>query len=197
MIPGFARNWLAKRDDVRLPAPFGRFDGVVLALQLSALVGWIVALEALWVGWALVGAGVMAAARLARRRGEGTLSEPLVWRLHLGFLWMPVGLCLLGLSSITPVVSVAAGLHALGADAMGSMIMVVISRAILGRTGQDLVADAWTTAVYILAASATAARIIAAFAPDTQPALLWLWIALWMAAFAIFTVRYGQLILVM
>ena len=77
------------------------------------------------------------------------------------------------------------------AGAMGSMILVVLSRAILGRTGQDLVADAWTTAVYILADSATAARIIAAFAPDTQPALLWLWIALWMAAFAIFTVRYG------
>ena len=119
MIPDFARNWLAKRDAVRLPAPFGRFDGVVLALQLSALVGWIVALEALLVGWALVGAGVMAASRPVRRRGEGTLSEPLVWSLHLGFLWVPVGLCLLGLSSITPVMPVAAGLHALGAGAMG------------------------------------------------------------------------------
>ena len=49
---------------------------------------------------------------------------------------------------------------------------------------------------YLLAASATAAHIIAAFAPGTQPALLWLWIALWMAAFAIFTLRYGRLILV-
>ena len=195
VIPSFTRNWLAKRDAAHLPAAFGRFDGIVLALQLAALVGWIVAPEALWVGWALVGAGVMVAARLARWRGGDTLSEPLVWSLHLGFLWMPVGLCLLGLSSITPVVPVAAGLHALGAGAMGSMILAVMSRAILGHTGQDLTADAWTAAVYILAATATAIRIIAAFAPETQPESLWLGIVLWMAAFAIFTVRYGRLIL--
>ena len=195
VIPSFTRNWLAKRDAAHLPAAFGRFDGIVLALQLAALVGWIVAPEALWVGWALVGAGVMVAARLARWRGGDTLSEPLVWSLHLGFLWMPVGLCLLGLSSITPVVPVAAGLHALGAGAMGSMILAVMSRAILGHTGQDLTADAWTTAAYILAASATATRIVATFVPDTQPGLLWLAITLWMAAFAVFTVRYGRLIL--
>lgn len=195
VIPSFTRNWLAKRDSARLPAPFGRFDGFVLALQLAALVGWIIAPEALWVGWALLGAGGMAAVRLARWRGGDTFSEPLVWSLHLGFLWVPVGLCLLGLSSITPVVPVAAGLHALGAGAMGSMILAVMSRAILGHTGQDLTADAWTAAVYILAATATAIRIIAAFAPDTQPELLWLGIAFWMAAFAVFTMRYGRLIL--
>ena len=73
---------------------------------------------------------------------------------------------------------------------MGSMILADMSRAILGHT-----ADAWTAAVYILAATATAIRIIAAFAPETQPESLWLGIVLWMAAFAIFTVRYGRLIL--
>ena len=78
---------------------------------------------------------------------------------------------------------------------MGSMILAVMSRAILGHTGQDLTADAWIAAVYILAATATAIRIIAAFAPETQPESLWLGIVLWMAAFAIFTVRYGRLIL--
>jgi len=57
VIPSFTRNWLAKRDAAHLPAAFGRFDGIVLTLQLAALVGWIVAPEALWVGWALVGAG--------------------------------------------------------------------------------------------------------------------------------------------
>ena len=62
-------------------------------------------------------------------------------------------------------------------------------------SGQDLTADAWIAAVYILAATATAIRIIAAFAPETQPESLWLGIVLWMAAFAIFTVRYGRLIL--
>ena len=43
-------------------------------------------------GAAMVAAGLATLIRLARWRGHLTLVEPLVWSLHLGFVWVPVGL---------------------------------------------------------------------------------------------------------
>ena len=56
---------------------------------------------------------------LARWCGIATLEEPLLLVLHVGYLWLVVGVALLGLSLITAVVPTAAALHALTAGAMG------------------------------------------------------------------------------
>src|SRR5438874_797052 len=42
IIPSFTRNWLVRENPGRLPAPFGRFDIIVVAIGALALVGWIV-----------------------------------------------------------------------------------------------------------------------------------------------------------
>ena len=42
IIPSFTRNWLMRREPGRLPAPFGRFDVVCLALSGAGLALWIV-----------------------------------------------------------------------------------------------------------------------------------------------------------
>ena len=195
VIPSFTGNWLEKRGEARLPAAFAGFDGVCLIIVGLAVAAWVAAPEARAAGAALVLAGLACLIRLARWRGHRTLAEPLVWSLHLGFAWIPVGLVLVGASALWPAVPPAAGLHALTVGAMGSMTLAVMTRASLGHTGQALSADGWTTAVYLLIAAAAASRVAAGFLDAAYLPLLVASSLAWAGAFGLFTLRYGRLLL--
>jgi uncharacterized protein involved in response to NO len=195
IIPSFTLNWLKKRGEARLPARFGALDRVAVGLVAGALAAWVIAPESGLAGAAMVAAGLAALIRLARWRGDLTFAEPLVWSLHLGFVWVPVGLLLTGLGALLPGVPPIAGLHALTAGAMGGMTLAVMTRATLGHTGLPLAADRWTAAVYLLVAAAAALRVAAPFSAEGYLALLWAAGLAWCVAFGLFAVRYGRLLL--
>ncbi|MGH6895488.1 MAG: NnrS family protein [Geminicoccaceae bacterium] len=121
--------------------------------------------------------------------------EPLVWSLHLGFVWVPIGLLLVGLGAFLPDVPPAARLHALTAGAMGGMTLAVMTRATLGHTGRPLTADGWTAVVYLLVAAAAILRVAAPFSAGVYVPLLWTSGLAWSTAFGLFAVRYGRLLL--
>ena len=160
--------------------------------MVIALAAWVAAPVSFAAGVSLIAAGTLAAVRLARWRGHRTLSEPLLWSLHLGFAWVPVGLLLTGSSLVTPSLPVTAGIHALTAGAMGSMTLAVMTRATLGHTGRALAADRWTTAVYLLVATAAVLRIATPLLAEAYLPLLWASGVAWIAAFGTFAVRYGR-----
>jgi uncharacterized protein involved in response to NO len=143
-------------------------------------------------GGALVAAGALAAIRLARWRGLDTLAEPLVWSLHLGFAWVPVGLLLVGASVLWPGLPSSAGLHALTAGAIGSMTIAVMTRATLGHTGRPLAADRWTASIYVLVAVAASLRVAAPFSGGVYLEVLWASGLAWIAAFGTFVLRFGR-----
>ena len=194
IIPSFTLNWLKKRGGSNLPATFGVLDRGALALAAAALAIWVSAPESQIGGAALIAAGVASLVRLARWRGNLTLPEPLVWSLHLGFVWVGVGLPLVGLSALLPDVPPAAGLHALTAGAMGGMTLAVMTRATLGHTGRPLTANRRTAAVYLLVAAAATLRVAAPFLPDLYLALLWTSGLAWCTAFGLFVVHYGRML---
>jgi uncharacterized protein involved in response to NO len=195
IVPSFTLNWLKKRGESNLPATFGALDRGALGLAAAALATWVVAPESPIGGAALIAAGVASLARLARWRGHFTLAEPLVWSLHLGFAWVGVGLLLVGLSSFLPGVPPAAGLHALTAGAMGGMTLAVMTRATLGHTGRSLNADRCTAAIYLLIAGAAVLRVAAPFLADVYLPLLWTSGLAWSAAFGLFVMHYGRMLL--
>jgi uncharacterized protein involved in response to NO len=195
IIPSFTLNWLKKRGAARLPARFDALDRAALAVAAGALALWAIAPDSGIAGVAMVAAGLLALARLARWRAPLTLSEPLVWSLHLGFFWVPLGLLLTGLAALSPAVPQVAGMHALTAGAMGGMTLAVMTRATLGHTGRALVADRWTAAIYVLVAAAAALRVAAPLAPGVYLPLIWASGLAWSAAFGLFGVRYGRLLL--
>ena len=128
-------------------------------------------------------------------RDSRTFAEPLVWSLHLGFAWVPAGLCLMGLGVLVPQAAPAtAGLHALSVGAIGSMTLAVMTRAILGHTGRGLTADSWTTSIYLLIAAAAATRVTAPIALNIYNPLLWASAFLWSAAFGLFILHYGRIL---
>jgi uncharacterized protein involved in response to NO len=192
IVPSFTSNWLRKRGE-RLPAPFGRFDRLALAVTLPALVAWALAPAGRLTAVALLAAGLANALRLARWRGQRTLAEPLVAVLHLGYAWIPAGLFLTGVGAWSPdLVPPAAGLHALTAGAIGTMTLAVMTRATLGHTGRALTADRGTFVIYACVSLGALLRVLAAFAPDLP--MLSLSAVLWAAAFLLFTAIYGPLL---
>jgi uncharacterized protein involved in response to NO len=194
IVPSFTRNWLVKQGAQRLPVAFGTFDRAVLITTLAALAFWTV------VPWSLVAGGLMAfaaalnLARLARWCGPATLGESLLWVLHLGYLWIPLGLALLALAAGWNGVPASAALHALTAGAMGTMTLAVMSRAILGHTGRALSAGAPLTAAYVLVTLAALARVIAALWGAAAMPLLTVAAAAWIAAFVLFVAVCGPML---
>jgi uncharacterized protein involved in response to NO len=196
IIPSFTRNWLVKRAETHMPAGFSQFDRACLILTLAGLGSWVAAPASTVTAAALLAAGLACFVRLARWRGHRSLREPLVWSLHLGFAWVSAGLCLLGLSILLPeLVPSTAGLHALTAGAIGSMTLAVMTRASLGHTRRPLIADGWIATIYALIATAATSRVAAPMLPDVYGPLLWASGVLWSAAFGLFTVRFGRVLL--
>ncbi|TGV74908.1 NnrS family protein, partial [Mesorhizobium sp. M00.F.Ca.ET.158.01.1.1] len=121
--------------------------------------------------------------RLSRWAGERTLPDPLVLMLHLAYAFVPIGLALVSAAIFFPViVPAAAGLHALGAGAVGAMTLAVMTRATLGHTGRELKAGKGALFIFVAILLAGLLRILAAFVP--YGAVIDMAGVAWVAAFA-------------
>lgn len=196
ITPSFTRNWLAKRNAARLPEPFGPVDRAAILIAAAALLAWVVAPAAAPTAWLAFAAGLCLALRLSRWCGLRTLGEPLLFVLHLGYGWLPLGFALIGLSRFTPLVPPSAALHALTAGAIGTATLAVMARATLGHSGRALTAGAGTTGIFALISLAAAVRVAGAIiAGEAGGALLLASGALWIAAFGLFVGLYGPILL--
>lgn len=194
IVPSFTTNWLKKRGEARLPVPFARFDRVSLALLALALLAWTVAPHAgSTAGLALV-AGALHLVRLARWRGHRTLLEPLVAVLHVAYLWVGLGLVVVGLAGLVPALAGLSGTHALSAGALGAMTLAVMTRASLGHTGRPLTADRTTVAIYALVGVGAVVRV-GGDVVGLDVALSRLVAALaWSGAYLGFALHYGPML---
>jgi uncharacterized protein involved in response to NO len=190
VVPSFTRNWLARQPKGRLPAPFSRFDVVAIAASAVSLAIWAVLPSHVITGLALIAASALQAARLVRWAGDRTTSDRLVFILHVGYAFVPIGFAMLGISIFdSSLVPASAGIHAWTAGAFGIMTLAVMTRASLGHTGQPLTAGAGTEAIYLFAFCAATVRIVAAFSGSM--ALIEIASVAWVAAFGGFVLLYG------
>ena len=165
-------------------------EKAVLGSTLAVLLADVLQLQ----GAALVAiAGLCAAAHLARWtlwQPWKTLRTPLVWVLHVAYVWIPVHLLLRGLAELG-MVSSSAAVHALTAGAIGGLIIGMMTRTALGHTGRRLVASRSDVMCYLLV---LAAALIRVFVPLLMPAQLvhavLISAALWSAGFALYAVTY-------
>ena len=142
-------------------------------------------------GWLAAAAGLAVAARMAGWQTLRTLRDPLVWSLHAGMAWVVMGLFLVAAGDLNQSVPAAAGLHALTAGAMGSMILAVMTRVGLGHTGRPLILPTGALGSYLLVQTGALARIGAVFVSDlAHTSLLLVGGRLWAAAFGLFAILY-------
>ena len=195
IIPSFTRNWLFKRKSPRLPSPQDMLDTAAVALLAAALILWAFLPDHRVTGALLIAAALLNAVRLSRWAGIASWPEPLLFILHIGYGWVAVGTALLGLSIFNIGVPVASAIHALTAGATAVMILAVMPRVTLGHTGRELTANRATVAVFVLINAAAIARVCASWHTEFMTILLLVAGACWIAAFGLFELVYGPMLL--
>jgi len=113
---------------------------------------------------AALAAGVLNFMRLLRWQGYRTLGTPAVAILHLGYLWLVVGLLLEAAVPITNGVADMAAIHAL-TGAVGTLVLAAVAHENMVHSGNSVRAERPLLAAYALVLIAIVLRIAALFVP--------------------------------
>jgi len=195
VAPAFTRNAMTRAGiETNLPATPAWLDaaGVATAIGLPVMV-LIGAPEPL-LGALALACGAAQGARLSRWRGAWTLSQPILWSLHLAFAMLAAGYLALGLAWFGWGTEIT-GIHILAIGAVGGMTLAVMSRASLGHTGRPLVAPPPVAWAYGLIAAASILRALgSSVLVDWYTLSVLVSGLLWICGFAIFVaVFWGPL----
>lgn len=190
VVPAFTGSALAARGEAEPLRAFSVRDrlaiGALVLMLLADLLGFPRA-----AGVSALAAALLNAWRLHGWGGSRTLREPILWVLHLGYLWLAIGLAWKGLVDLSGWLPPADALHGLAIGAVGTMTLAIMSRATLGHTGRPLRAPPLVVAAYLLVGAAAIARLTAPLAPAHAVSLLVISGAFWSLAFAAFLVSLG------
>ena len=119
-----------------------------------------------------------------------TVGTPLLWVLHVGYLWIPVHLALRALHELG-LVSAQLATHALTVGAIGGLTIGMMTRTALGHTGRPLRAGNWELGAYLAIFGAALVRVGGPLAwPAAYGATVWLAALLWCVGFSCYLVRY-------
>lgn len=191
VTPMFTNNGVPGAGAVSV-APLDRVAvGLLVALGVADATGVSAGILA-----AIAAAAVLAhAVRWCLWRPWKTVRVPLVWALHLAYVWIPIHLAMRSAVALGwPHPSAAT--HALTVGAAGGLTAAMMTRTALGHTGRTLVAGAVEMAIYLLVAGAALVRV---FVPIAQPewtlAAIEASATLWSAAFLFYLARYGPMLL--
>ena len=134
--------------------------------------------------------------RLARWAGERTWREPIVFILHVGYAFVPLGALTLGISILWPdIIAPTGALHAWTTGAIGAMTLAVMTRATRGHTGHSIESPPSTMLIYGAILVAAFARIAAPMFPVAYFEILYLAALGWLVAFGGFVVVYGPMLI--
>lgn len=122
---------------------------------------------------------VLALIRLIGWRPWRVWSEPMLWVLHLGYVWLIAGLVLRGLALLHGTPLEITSLHAITVGALGSLAIGMMLRVSQGHTGRTLQAGYAAGTAFILVSIAAVLRL------TDLPGMLSLAGVLWATAFTI------------
>ena len=117
-------------------------------------------------------------------------SVPLVWVLHLAYLWLVIGMAMKGLASLLLVPEVLAT-HAMTLGGIGGMTLGMMARVSIGHTGREMKSSQLTTMVFVLINLAAIVRVfVPMIASDEYILSVVLSSILWGMAFLLFVITY-------
>ncbi|WP_448546603.1 NnrS family protein [Thalassotalea fusca] len=154
----------------------------IIFASLTPIMPWLFSLTAL-----------LHVARLAFWKSHQTLKVALLWSLHLSYLFMALGLLLLGFSYWLAAITFSMGIHTLTIGGIGLMILSMLSRVSLGHTGRALQVRPIIIAAFVLLVCSLIFRV--ALLTVISPYYAWLGSALcWLTAMAIFLWVYTPIL---
>ncbi|PCI44980.1 MAG: hypothetical protein COB49_10530 [Alphaproteobacteria bacterium] len=187
IIPSFTR---AKYPAIEISTP-------VIFLPLSVLSIFSLAIAFLWgaadmvIGGIAAFAGVVTLCRSLSWKGWKVAHDPLLFILHVGYFWIPVGFFLLAYGSFTDVAAFSHAMHAFTVGAVGSLTLGVMSRATLGHSGLPLDNEKILTVMFVFVNLAAISRAILPLVTDASyMGILHGAGSLWILAYGLFLVRF-------
>ena len=194
IIPLFTINWLRNNGgDIAAVAPSARLDRVALiTTALLVPADWLMGFP--WItGFLAAVAGVLHGARLATWGGWKTGREPLLWILHLGYVWIVVALLLKGAAAFN-LVAASVWQHALGVGAMGTLILGIMTRVALGHTGRSLALPPFGVLIYLVITLGALSRVLTAVHVMDYRVGLSIAAIGWTLAFSLFVLIYWPIL---
>ena len=175
IVPNFTQNALRQRGIAAIVLPRTGLGRVaVAAMAITGLFHVGLGPHPLTAASSLVAATLLLL-RAAGWQTRHTLADPILWILHIGHAWLPIGFALLAMGCLATIVPTftAVGLapshalHGLTAGAIGTLVVAVMSRAALGHTGRPLRVGKAMVAGYL---AITLGAVLRVFGPWLLPA---------------------------
>jgi uncharacterized protein involved in response to NO len=168
---------------------FPALDRIVIAAMALYLVSDAILGRGAVTSAVALAAAVFNAVRLWFWCGHHVLHAPIAWGLHLGYIWLIVGLLLEAAAVFSGIAHMAA-IHVLSAGAIGTISVALIARAGLAHHGRSPVAGPVMAAAYGMVSLAAILRVAALFVPGAFFGLIIASGAVWTFAFAVFLAGY-------
>lgn len=191
VVPPFTANALRKRG-LEVSFRSGKIveRGVIIAMIAFLAADVFSASREVVIAVSVV-AAVLHFVRMSGWHSLKARHDPIVWVLHLAYLWIPIGLTLRALFLSGGFAWAAYWQHALAAGAAATMILAIMTRASLGHTGREIKAASLTTVAYVSLLLAIAVRVFGpALLPFGYSRVVLLAGSLWVLTFLLFAVVY-------
>ncbi|MCZ4281440.1 NnrS family protein [Kiloniella laminariae] len=189
IIPAFTRNALQKKGEmivIATPPPLTLLCIIGTVLMVPGDL-WFseISPEAFAIYCLLL--SLLHFARLAFWKGWRTLGDPLLWSMHLGYLWLPAGLLLKAFGLQQYGYFWEGALHALTAGSIATMILIVMIRAGLGHSGRALTSTRVLTLALVFLSLSALFRVLQSFFDGNWTThLLHCSALLWILAFGLY-----------
>ncbi|MBU6444037.1 MAG: NnrS family protein [Alphaproteobacteria bacterium] len=192
-VPAFTRRWLRARGEksaaILMPLEYAT-AAVMVVFAGADLFG----APRAWMAAVALAAAAIHAWRFARWRGWRVLGEPLLWCVHLGYLWLIVAFLLRAGAALFSGVPRDAWIHAFTIGAYSTLKIGLMTRVALRHTGRPLKASVAVQVAFIMMSAAALLRLIFALHGLDQRALDAAAL-LWASAFVIYLVIHGPMLL--
>ncbi len=195
IVPAFTIGGLLQAGHPVSIRPAPRLGMMSIVALIAAVVAKIAGLPSALQAVFFLIAAILHSARLSHWWRREILELPLIWSLHLGYAFLPLGFALEA-AAAHGLVPGTAGIHALGSGAVGLMILAVMTRASLGHTGRRPTTPPLAVLAYLLVAAGALLRVIAAIgAGDVTQLLLIAGGLAWAGGFAAFVAGYAGILI--
>ncbi|WP_339865572.1 NnrS family protein [Paremcibacter congregatus] len=190
IIPNFTKG--------KYPALTTNTPAVLLPLSVIAIFGLAAALllqaSDMVIGGIALFAGGVTLIRSLSWKGWAVAHDPILFILHLGYFWIPVGFFLVAYSSLTGEAPLSHALHAFTVGAVGSLTLGVMSRATLGHSGLPLNNEVILTVIFVSITIAALSRaVLPLLLPESYLGILQGAGGLWILAYGLFLLRFGKI----
>ncbi len=190
VVPNFTANWLRGQGVTKVPVANATVDGLAITLTVATGLVAVFYPDRLVLGVLALLAALTHALRLSQWGGLQTVSNPLLFILHVAYFWLPAGYAMMSLASFGWAFTPTAALHGLTMGGIGSMILAMMTRVPLGHTGRALHASRLTVVAYVILTIAICIRVMSPWNSANYFGMIELAAAGWCLAFGIFVWVY-------